>query len=184
MHPSAGHHSVSFQRRGVRNLWLALTRRRWKRSPARPGTPDELRGGGGMKDQPKLSFSLRCEAGCRLCCRDRTQHTLSVRSFLPPLFCSCRQLPARGTLRHGIRGQTMWRCVQARCGTVTRAAARIPHPALRLPAAWQSVRQLAGILHASPRFRRLENTAREDPQAPAHPRMLAPFHPQGVCARN
>jgi hypothetical protein len=42
------------------------------------------RGAVGMKEQPTLRFSLRCEAGRRLCFRDRTQHTLSVWSFLPP----------------------------------------------------------------------------------------------------
>jgi hypothetical protein len=41
-----------------------------------------LCGGVGMREQPTLRFSLRCEAGCRLCFRDGTQHTLSVWSLM------------------------------------------------------------------------------------------------------
>jgi hypothetical protein len=45
---------------------------------------------------------LRGSVVMQECFRDITQHTLSVRSFLPHKFFSCRQLPASGTLRHGI----------------------------------------------------------------------------------
>jgi len=41
-----------------------------------------LCGGVGMREQPTLRFSLRCEAGRRLCSRDRTQHILCVWSFM------------------------------------------------------------------------------------------------------
>jgi len=36
-----------------------------------------------MQDQPTLRFSLRCEAGRRLCFRGFTQHILCVWSFVP-----------------------------------------------------------------------------------------------------
>jgi hypothetical protein len=39
---------------------------------------------------------LRGAVGMKECFRDSTQHTLSVRSFLPHKFFSCRQLPAPG----------------------------------------------------------------------------------------
>ena len=86
----------------------------------------------GMKEQPTLRFSLRCEAGRRLCFRDSTQHTLSVWSGknLPHKFFSCRQLPARGNPSARNLCQTMWRCVQSRCGVVTVTAPRRP-PAAR-----------------------------------------------------
>jgi hypothetical protein len=51
---------------------------------------------------------LRGSVGMKQCFRDITQHTLSVwsvnavRKDLPHKFFSCRQLPASGTLRHGI----------------------------------------------------------------------------------
>ena len=64
--------------------WLALARLRRETSPADPANGCWLCGGVGMREQPTLRFSLRCEAGCRLCFRDGTQHTLSVWSFLPP----------------------------------------------------------------------------------------------------
>ena|ERR1039458_7372821 len=63
--------------------WLALARLRRETSPADPANDCWLCGGVGMRDQPTLRFSLRCEAGCRLCFRDGTQHTLSVWSFVP-----------------------------------------------------------------------------------------------------
>src|ERR1039458_2920997 len=47
--------------------WLALARLRRETSPADPANDCWLCGGVGMRDQPTLRFSLRCEAGCRLC---------------------------------------------------------------------------------------------------------------------
>ena len=61
----------------------------------------------GMREQPTLRFSLQVFAarlGVGFASGTFTQHTLSVWSGknLPPKFFSCRQLPASGTLRHGI----------------------------------------------------------------------------------
>jgi hypothetical protein len=72
--------------------------------------------------------------------------------LVPTLILFAPTLPASGTLRRGIKGQTMCRCVQSRCFTVTLIAARRKHtPRRHAPAlvAWQSSRQFAGILHAN-----------------------------------
>ena len=121
--------------------WLALTRLRRERRPGK--NRKRLRGGVGMEEQPMLRFSLRCEAGHRLCFRDRTQHTLSVWSFLPHKFFSCRQLPASGTLRHGIYVR--------QCGVVCNPAAALSRRLLirTSRSCGQSPRQFAGILHAN-----------------------------------
>ena len=53
----------------------------------------------GMKDQPTLRFSLRSEAGRRLCFRWFTQHTLcvrSTRSSFHTFILFVQTLPARG----------------------------------------------------------------------------------------
>jgi hypothetical protein len=53
----------------------------------------------GMKEQPTLRFSLRCEAGRRLCFRCFTQHTLcvrSTRSSFHTFILFVQTLPTRG----------------------------------------------------------------------------------------
>jgi hypothetical protein len=62
--PSRRRPGAPFRRRRVRSLGRAL-----RCAPGRQTRHSErwLRGSVGMKDQPTLRFSLRCEAGCRLC---------------------------------------------------------------------------------------------------------------------
>jgi hypothetical protein len=58
MHPSRRSPRPTLCRRGVRTVW-ELT--------SRPGEIKKLCAGVGMAEQPTLRFSLRCEAGRRLC---------------------------------------------------------------------------------------------------------------------
>ena len=104
-----------------------------------------------MKHQPTLRFSLRCEAGRRFCFRDITQHTLSVRSFVPHSHINsfradnspCRDPSARNLC------QTMCRCVLSRCFTVTLRAFRTSRSSGHWRPVRHAPRQFAGILHAN-----------------------------------
>ncbi len=64
MHPSRRSPRPTLCRRGVRKLGWRWRDCAGKRDPAKCCW---LCGGVGMRDQPTLRFSLRCEAGCRLC---------------------------------------------------------------------------------------------------------------------
>jgi len=93
-----------------------------------------------------------------------------------------RRLPARQRDRRPGSLKITSSCAATGCGAVTLTAFRRPrrHAA---PAAWQSPRQLAGNpARQSDRCRRGVKYGVAKPQAPTQPRMLAPFHPQGVCA--
>jgi len=87
----------------------------------RPGKRNELCGGVGMAEQPTLRFSLRCEAGRRLCFRDSTQHTLSVWSLILRFHINSVRADTTRKRDPSARNlcQTMWSCVQSRCFTVT-----------------------------------------------------------------
>jgi hypothetical protein len=162
----------------------------WLRAGATaPGTmpADPAKGGGvGMKHQPALRFSLRCEAGRRLCFRDITQHTLSVRSFVPHSHINsfraddspCRDPSARNLC------QTMWRCVQSRCFTVTARATRTSHSSGALMAS--AARTAPVRRHPSRQRRRFACNANSRVCNPKDPRPSPqrddPFRPQGVCA--
>ena len=121
MQPSRRSPRTTLCRRRVRFAGFALSRLRRERCQQ---TRQRLArsGGVGVKHQPALRVSRCCEAERQLCFRDITQHTLSVRSFLPHKFFSCRQLPALRDPSARNLCQTMWRCVLSRCFTVTLTA--------------------------------------------------------------
>ena len=164
-------------------------------SPAAPAKLGLLRSCVGMKDQPALRFSLRCEAGRRFCCRCGRQHILCVRSLLPASgWPSARTTfilialapPAGGTLQRGIKSRTIWRCLSYRCFPVTLTASRRENtPRRHTPAlvAWQSSRQIAGILPANAAASPSWSLGRGGyPKSPRPFPMLDPFHPQEVFA--
>jgi hypothetical protein len=139
-----------------------------------------------MRDQPTLRFSLRCEAECRLCFPVAAQETLYAKPpHLPcpkgsPRQTGPRRLPARQRDRRPGSLHITSSCASTGCGAVTLTASRRPrrHAA---PAAWQSSRQLAGILHASRPLPPFGKAWRgRVPQPPPIPGCSPPSIPKGA----
>jgi hypothetical protein len=102
----------------------------------------------------EIHHRLRGGFGMKECFRDGTQHTLSVWSLMLRFHINSDRADTTRQRDPSTRNlcQTMWRCVQSRCFTVTLIASRRKHtPRRHAPAlvAWQSSRQFAGILHAN-----------------------------------
>ena len=97
------------------------------------------------------------------CFRDITQHILSVWSFLPHKFFSCRQLPAQRDPSARNLCQTMWRCVLSRCFTVTLTA----NPHLRARAGSHRASSQASFMPTPPL--RLSCRIRPGLQTVSHP---------------
>ena len=108
--------------------------------------------GVGMTERPALRFSLRCESGRWPCCRDRTQHTLSVWSLVPRSHLNSFRAdnsPRVGPFSAELRSDNVALCAIPR--PHCHGDCFPPSPAaLRLPAWWQSPRQFDGIRHANP----------------------------------
>ena len=165
MLPSRRRPRPTLCRRGIRILVIALPRRCQGTSPDAPTKYRELRGSVVMQE----------------CFRDNhTTHIVRsvIRSSFPPLFFSCRHLPARGTLRHGIKGHTIWRCVLSRCHTVTLTAN--PHlafvRAVSAPVCRHPARQLRRSAVLKVWSGRLSPGPRPSPAA------RPPSVPKGGCA--
>jgi hypothetical protein len=97
-------------------------------------------------------FGLRCSfvraCGLTLLPALHTTHIVRsvTRASFPPKFFSCRQLPALRDPSARNLGQTMWRCVQHRCFTVTLTA----NPHLRARAGSQCASSQASSMPTPP----------------------------------
>ncbi len=114
----------------------AGTQIRWLRADAT--VPERF-----QQTRQKVEHRLRGGVGMQECFRDGTQHTLSVRSFLPHKFFSCRQLPVPGPFGTEFMSDNVPLCAipllhcHADCYSAPSRSCG------------QSVRQFAGILHAN-----------------------------------
>ena len=143
-----------------------------------------LCGGVGVREQPTLRFSLRCEAGCRLCFPG--QNTRAVIFKAAPF---CRVPLARDPRQTGPRrlprdpprrrpGSLRYNCVLCPIRLLHCHADCYSAPSR---SCGQSVRQFAGILHANaaaPPELILGRVC--NPEIPRPPRMLAPSIPRGL----
>jgi hypothetical protein len=142
----------------------------------------------GMREQPALRFSLQVFAprlGAGFASGKCTQHTLSVWSFVPHSHINSDRADTSRQRDPSARNlcQTMCRCVHSRCRTVTLTASRLPIRHAPTLVAWQSSRQCGRHPSCQPSAAADWKRWRGEAPAPTHPRMLAPFHPQGGSAR-